>query len=99
MTDAAILNGRQLGAAGHHVRVVSAPSGDPAAVRVELTAEGEVLHERLRAAIDQLMAGLCASIAWRDLETARRALVEITQEAIWASAVVPVPPEHGWTAA
>lgn len=33
----------------HHVRVVSAPSGDPAAARVELTAEGEALHGRLRA--------------------------------------------------
>jgi len=42
----------------HHVRVVSAPSGDPAAARVELTAEGEVLHERLRAAIDELTVEL-----------------------------------------
>jgi hypothetical protein len=39
---------------GDHVRVVSAPSGDPAAARVELTAEGEVLHERLRAGIDEI---------------------------------------------
>lgn len=39
---------------GRHVRVVTAPSGDLTAARVELTAEGEVLHERLRAAIDQL---------------------------------------------
>jgi hypothetical protein len=48
--------------AGHHVRVVSAPSGDPAAARIELTAEGEVLHERLRAAIDELRAELSAGI-------------------------------------
>jgi hypothetical protein len=41
---------------GRHVRVVTAPSGDPMAARVELTAEGEVLHERLRAEIDQLTA-------------------------------------------
>jgi hypothetical protein len=33
--------------AAHHVRVVSAPDGDPADARVELTAEGEVLHDRL----------------------------------------------------
>jgi DNA-binding MarR family transcriptional regulator len=66
---------------GHHVRVVTAPSGDPAAARVELTAEGEVLHERLRAAIDELAAELSAGIARRDPETARRVLAEITQEA------------------
>jgi len=48
--------------AGHHVRVVSAPSGDPAAARIELTAEGEVLHERLRAAIDEPRAELSAGI-------------------------------------
>jgi hypothetical protein len=65
----------------HHVRVVSAPSGDPAAVRVELTAEAEVLHERLRAAIDELTAELSAGIPRRDLETARHDLVEIAQEA------------------
>jgi DNA-binding MarR family transcriptional regulator len=50
----------------HHVRVVSAPSGDPAAVRVELTAEGDVLHERLRAAIDELAADLAAGLPKRD---------------------------------
>jgi hypothetical protein len=65
----------------HHVRVVSAPSGDPAAARIELTAEGEVLHERLRAAIDELTVELSAGIPRRDLETARRVLVEITREA------------------
>lgn len=48
--------------AGHHVRVVSAPSGDPTAARIELTAEGEVLHQRLRAAIDELRAELSAGI-------------------------------------
>lgn len=53
--------------AGHHVRVVSAPSGDPAAARIELTAEGEVLHERLRAAIDELRAELSAGIPRPDL--------------------------------
>jgi hypothetical protein len=65
----------------HHVRVVSAPSSDPAAARIELTAEGEVLHERLRAAIDELTVELSAGIPRRDLETARRVLVEITREA------------------
>jgi hypothetical protein len=53
--------------ADHHVRVVSAPSGDPAAARIELTAEGEVLHERLRAAIDELRAELSAGIPRPDL--------------------------------
>lgn len=53
--------------AGHHVRVVSAPSGDPAAARIELTAEGEVLHQRLRAAIDELRAELSAGIPRPDL--------------------------------
>ena len=48
--------------ADHHVRVVSAPSGDPTAARIELTAEGEVLHQRLRAAIDELRAELSAGI-------------------------------------
>jgi len=66
---------------GHHVRVVSAPSGDAAAARVELTAEGEVVHERLRAALDEFTAELSAGIPRRDLETARRVLVEITREA------------------
>jgi hypothetical protein len=65
----------------HHVRVVSAPSGDPAAARIELTAEGEVLHERLRAAIDELTVELSAGIPRRDLETAGRVLIEITREA------------------
>jgi DNA-binding MarR family transcriptional regulator len=65
----------------HHLRVVSAPSGDPAAARVELTAEGEDLHERLRAAIDELTAELSAGIPRRDLDTAGRVLVEITREA------------------
>jgi len=53
--------------AGHHVRVVSAPSGDPTAARIELTAEGEVLHQRLRAAIDELRAELSAGIPRPDL--------------------------------
>jgi hypothetical protein len=75
MTDAAILE------SDHHVRVVSAPSGDPAAARVELTAEGEVLHERLRAALDEFTAELSAGIPRRDLETAGRVVVEITREA------------------
>lgn len=66
---------------GHHVRVVSAPSGDPAAARVELTAAGEVLHERSRTAIGELTAELSAGIRRRDLETAGRVVVEITREA------------------
>lgn len=66
---------------GHHVRVVSAPSGDPAAIRVELTAEGEVLHERLRTAIDELAVERSTGIPRRDFETARSVLVEVTREA------------------
>ena len=34
--------------AAHHLRVLSAPDGDPASARVELTAQGEVLLDRLR---------------------------------------------------
>jgi uncharacterized protein YbjT (DUF2867 family) len=66
---------------GHLVRVVSAPSGDPAAAQVELTAEGEVLHERLRAVLDELTAELSAGIPRRDRETAGRVLAEITRQA------------------
>jgi hypothetical protein len=67
---------------GHHVHVVvSAPSSDSGVpVRVELTAEGEVLHERLRAALDELTAELSAHIPRRDRQTAPRVLVEITRE-------------------
>ena len=50
---------------GRHVRVVSPPSGDPAAVQVELTAEGEVLYERLRAAIDELTAAVSGGLGVR----------------------------------
>ncbi len=65
----------------HHVRVVTAPGGDIGSCRVELTAEGEVLHGRLRAAIDELTVELSAGIPRRDLETAGRVLVEISREA------------------
>lgn len=64
-----------------HIRVVSAPTGDLAAARVELTTEGEMLHERLQTAIDQLTAELSAGNALRDLEAARHVLVEIAQQA------------------
>jgi hypothetical protein len=50
---------------GHQVRVISAPGGDPAAARVELTAEGEVLYERLRAAIDELTVEVSAGLSVR----------------------------------
>jgi hypothetical protein len=50
---------------GRHLRVVSAPGGDPAAARVELTAEGEVLCERLRAAIDELTVEASAGLGTR----------------------------------
>jgi DNA-binding transcriptional LysR family regulator len=45
--------------------VISAPGGDPAAARVELTAEGEVLYERLRAAIDELTVEVSAGLGVR----------------------------------
>jgi hypothetical protein len=51
----------------HQVRVVSAPTGDPAAARVELTAEGEALHERLRAAVGELTMDRAAGIRRRDV--------------------------------
>jgi hypothetical protein len=66
----------------HHVRVVSAPGGDPAAVQVELTPQGEALHERLRIAIDGLRAELSAGIPRRDLETAGRTLIDARREAL-----------------
>ena len=50
---------------GHHLRVVSAPNGDPSAARVEMTAEGEVLHERVRAAVDELTLKLSAGLGVR----------------------------------
>jgi hypothetical protein len=66
---------------GNHVRVVPAPSGDSGQVRVELTTEGEVLHERVRAAIGQLALDLSARIPRHDLETAGRVLLQVTREA------------------
>jgi hypothetical protein len=66
MTDAAILNSGQPGESqaesGHHIRVVSGPGGDAAAARLELTADGGVLHERLRAAIDELTVEVSAGL-------------------------------------
>lgn len=65
----------------HHIRVVSAPSGDPAAARVELTAQGEILHERLGTALDELTVDRSGGVPRRNPETAGRVLVEITREA------------------
>jgi hypothetical protein len=50
---------------GRHVRVVSPPSGDPAAARVELTAEGEALYSRLRTAIDELTVEVSTGLGVR----------------------------------
>jgi hypothetical protein len=52
-----------------------------AVVTGSVPAEGEVLHERLRAALDDLRADLSAGIPRRDRETAGRVLVEITRQA------------------
>jgi hypothetical protein len=51
--------------ADHHIRVVSAPSGDPAAARAELTAQGKAVYQRLCAVIDELMAELSPGLALR----------------------------------
>ncbi|MGH9213759.1 MAG: hypothetical protein ACRD2C_24260 [Acidimicrobiales bacterium] len=67
--------------AGHHISVVSAPSGDPGMCRLELTAEGEALQERLRAAIDELTVELSAGIPGPDLETAPSVPDDVAREA------------------
>ena len=57
------------------------PERRPRAARVELTVDGEVLHERVRAAMVELTSDVSAGVARGDLETAGCVLVEIAREA------------------
>jgi hypothetical protein len=65
------------------VRIVSAPGGDPGAVRAELTPAGrvqhETLHEALRSAIALVAAELDAGIPDPGLATAHRMLAEVSR--------------------
>ena len=62
-------------------RIVSAPGGDPGAVRVELTAAGRVQHRTLRSALDLVADELYSGIPEADLAAAHRVLVEVTWRA------------------
>jgi DNA-binding MarR family transcriptional regulator len=78
------------------VRVVSAPGGDPGAVRVELTAAGRAQHGMLHSAIDQVARELYSGIPEADLAAAHRVLVEVTWRAdgwmnLWAATSPAVP--------
>ncbi len=71
-------------------RIVSAPGGDPGAVRVELTAAGRAQHGTLRSDIDHVAKELCSGIPEADLVAAHRVLVEVTWRAdgwtkLWAA--------------
>jgi DNA-binding MarR family transcriptional regulator len=79
----------QAEAAGE-VRIVSAPGGDPGAVRVELTAAGRTQHGTLRSAIDHVAEELYSGIPDADLAATRRVLAEVTWRAdgwtkLWAA--------------
>ena len=72
------------------VRIVSAPGGEPGAVRVELTGAGRAQHDTLRAAIDYVAGELYSGIPAADLTAAHRVLVEVTWRAdgwmgLWAA--------------
>lgn len=72
------------------VRIVSAPGGDPGAVRVELTAAGRAQHGTLRSDIDHMTEELYSGIPDADLAAAHRVLVEVTWRAdgwmtLWAA--------------
>jgi len=68
------------------VGLVSAPGGDPAAIRVELTAVGRALHGLLREAINHMARELYSGIPQADLAAAHRVLVEVTLRADgWAA--------------
>lgn len=78
------------------VRIVSAPDGDPGAVRAELTQAGRAQHETLRSAIDFVTAELDAGIPAHDLATVHHVLAEVTRRAdgwmqLW-SAIRPTEP-------
>ena len=63
------------------VRIVSAPDGNPRAVRAELTSVGRARHETLRSAIDHVAGELYACIPEHDLAAAHRVLTEVTRRA------------------
>jgi DNA-binding MarR family transcriptional regulator len=63
------------------VRIVSAPNGDPRAMRIELTAAGAAQHRILRSAIDRMAADLYMCIPERDLTTTHHVLAEVTRRA------------------
>ena len=78
------------------LRIVSAPGGDPGAVRVELTAPGGALQSTLRSAIDHVAEELYSGIPKADLAAAHRVLTEVTWRAdgwmhLWA-ATCPAEP-------
>ncbi len=71
-------------------RIVSAPGGDPGAVRVELTSAGQALHGMLRLALDHVADELYSGIPEADLAATHRVLVEVTWRAdgwmnLWAA--------------
>ena len=73
------------------VRIVSAPGGDPGAVRVELAAAGRAQYGTLRSDIDRMAEELCSGIPEADLAAAHRVLVELKWRAdgwmwLWAAA-------------
>ena len=77
-------------------RIVSAPGGDPGAVRVELTAAGRAQHGTLRSAIDHVADELHSGIPEADLAAAHRVLAEVTLRAdgwmtLWAATRPAVP--------
>jgi DNA-binding MarR family transcriptional regulator len=81
------------------VRIVSAPGGDPDAVRVELTAVGGALHAFLGEAIDHMARELYSGIPEADLAAAHRVLAEVTLRAdgwtaLW-EATRPAEPARG----
>jgi DNA-binding MarR family transcriptional regulator len=63
------------------VRIVSAPGGDPGAVRAELTPAGWAQHATLRSEIDHVAGELYAGISEHDLAAAHRVLTELTRRA------------------
>jgi DNA-binding MarR family transcriptional regulator len=84
------------GEAAGLARIVSAPGGEPAAVRVELTAAGRERHRTLRSAIDRVAEELYAGIPEHDLAATHRVLDEVTRRAdgwmqLWTATTAAVP--------
>lgn len=63
------------------IRIVSAPDGDPGAVRIELTAAGTAHHRRIRSVVHRVADELYAGIPDQDLEAFDRVLAEIARRA------------------